>query len=121
MVDEQIRSLETRMKEMEDKLDTSLQLMRKIEQGIFGDPHLNLPGVIKTQSMLQDQIDELKKEISELKKVNQDQDIAIKAKKGLTDNAVKWLTRIAIFIGILILLSLLLTGKIGLVDIVKAL
>lgn len=133
---ESIRALEERMTEMERTLFDIQSNINRLVQGIFGDEKLNFPGLLKSYDSLQGQIDELerksreqvdnirkneiadlKKEIEDLKRVNVKQDIAIDAKKGLTDEVVKWTTRgfwIVIFI---IALMLLLTGKIGIVDV----
>lgn len=119
MEDTQILALKDRMSEIEVKLDNSIALMKRIEQGIFGDEALRLPGLLKTHESLQDQIDSLKKEIEDLKRVNVEQDIEIKAKKGLTDATVTWLQRGFWAIAITLGLILLLTGEIGVVDLFK--
>lgn len=112
MEDLVIIALKERMEEME-------KILRRIEQGIFGDDQLQLPGLLRTQKVQQDQIDALKIKIEELEKVNEKQDVAIKAKKGLTDNAVKWLTRSFWFVALITALILLITGKIGIADLIN--
>lgn len=116
---QQLQALENRMDDIEKKLDDQTKVLHKIEQGIFGDEQLNLPGLLNNYSLLQKQIDELKKEIEELKKVNTKQDTAIQAKKGLTDDAVKWLTRGFWGVAFILALILLVTGKIGIADLIN--
>ena len=116
---ESIKALEDRMDKMERTLEDIRADMGRVIQGIFGDEQLKFPGLLKSYDSLQGQIDLLKKEIEDLKKVNTTQDVQIQAKKGLTDEAVKWLSRGFWAIALLIALLLLLTGKIGLSDLIN--
>lgn len=124
---ESIKALEDRMDKMETTLEEIKVDMNRIVQGIFGDDKLKFPGLLASYTSLQGQIDQLKaneietlkREIEKLKKVNISQDVAIRAKKGLTDEAVKWLTRGFWAIALILALVLLLTGKIGLADLIN--
>jgi chromosome segregation ATPase len=121
------KHLEQRMDNIENTLEAIQKDVGRLVQGIFGDEKLNFPGLLKSYDSLQGQIDRLKKEeleilkreIEDLKKVNSTQDVQIQAKKGLTDDAVKWLSRGFWAIALLLALLLLLTGKIGLADLIN--
>ena len=112
IVKEQIDDLKERMDQIETKLDASLKVMHKIEQGIFGDEEIGYPGVIK-------RIAALEAKIVELESVNASQDIAIKAKKGLTDDVVSWSRRL-FWVGVaMLVITLLVTGKIGIGELIE--
>lgn len=124
---EESKALEIRMDKMEQTLVDIQSNINRLVQGIFGDEKLNFPGLLKSYDSLQGQIDkirnqeivELRKEIEELKKVNTTQDVEIAAKKGLTDDVVKWLSRAVWGCVFVLVLTLLLTGKIGIADLIK--
>ena len=124
---ESIKALEDRMDKMEETLVDIKNDVSRLVQGIFGDEKLKFPGLLASYDSLQGQIDDLKKneiallkkEIEDLKKVNTKQDVAIEAKKGFTDDVVKWLTRGFWVIAFIIAIVLLLTGKIGIADLIN--
>lgn len=124
---ESIKALEDRMDKMEETLVDIKNDVGRLVQGIFGDEKLKFPGLLASYDSLQGQIDDLKKneieflkkEIEELKKVNVKQDVEIEAKKGFTDDVVKWLTRGFWVIIFILAMVLLLTGKIGIADLIN--
>jgi len=116
---DQFNNLEERVAEIESSLvqmNTTLQSMSKkmdrIEVGLFGDQAMNYSGVIE-------KIKQLEKEIDEIKRVNDKQEISIGAKRSFTDSIVLWGQRIfwTILAGTAIIF--LLTGKIGVGDILN--
>ena len=109
-----ITELEDRMEQIEKVLEAIDSKVNKIERGLFGDDQFGHTGIAKRIKKLED-------EVSEIKKVNDNQEISIKSRKNLTDNVVVILQR-AFWVGaVLLVVLLLLTGKIGFVDLVKGL
>ena len=110
--------LEGRMDEFETKLDETLRVVHNIDQGLFGNSKIGYPGVIKILDNHQLELNELKGKIFELVLVNEKQDIAISARKGQTDDFIKWGGRSVMLLVVILLIGLVLTGKVGLADLV---
>lgn len=110
-------NIEERMDEFEESQAEMLRLLHKLDQGIFGDEKIGYPGVIKTQAAQQLQIDDLKKQLEEIRKVNRDQDIAIGAKKEQDGTWIKWGKIALIFLGVFTLIWGMIAGYIKLADV----
>lgn len=121
-----LTALEDRVGEIENSLIKTNEIlgainvkMSRIEVGLFGDGQMNYVGVIEAQKLLTKRIIELESEIADIKKVNNEQEISIHAKKTFTDDFVMWSKRIFWICITLGAVTLLLTGKIGIFDLVK--
>jgi len=112
--------LKERMDEFEEKQKEQLAILKRLEFAICGDLGIGHPGIIRTQENHSEEIKSIKRDIYNIKKVNDHQEVSISAKKNQTDDWIKWGTRIGIALIVLILVSVLLTGKIGIVDLIKA-
>jgi chromosome segregation ATPase len=69
---------------------TILQLVQKMDAGLYGDSKNKHEGVIDRQHYLEEQIDKLKEEIAQIHKKNNDQDVEIKAKRTLRVELVEY-------------------------------
>jgi len=109
-----ISTLEKRMEHVDAMLSDIRQKVDNIERGLFGNPEFGHTGMA-------DRISKLEKEVNEIKRVNDNQEISINARKNITDEAVVWLQRAFWGGAVLLVLMLLLTGKIGFLDLVRGL
>lgn len=96
--DTQFNALEETVKEIGETLSSMNGKLDKISLGIYGDKENNHLGLIekqiKLESEFKSEVDILKKQIAEINKKNEEQDIAIKAKKNLLTKAIeiaKWI------------------------------
>lgn len=119
MEEVEINDLTTRMDQIESKLDNILKVMLKIDLSIFGDPSINFLGIIKTQSILDEKVNELAKKIEEIETRNEKIDTVTKSKRDLTDDVEKWIKRA--FWGTLLVAAVvfLITGKIGIAEMIR--
>jgi hypothetical protein len=85
--DTQFNTLEATVKEIGETLSSMNTKLDKISLGIYGDKENNHLGLIekqiKLENKLETEVKDLKDQINEIKKKNEEQDIAIKAKKNL--------------------------------------
>jgi len=109
-----VTELEDRMEQIEKVLATIDQKVNRIEHGLFDDDQFGHIGIAKRLKRLED-------DVAEIKKVNDNQEISIKSRKNLTDNVVVILQRTFWVGAVLLVVLLLLTGKIGFVDLIKGL
>jgi hypothetical protein len=77
-----IQKLEKDVGNILSVLESMNTRLDRINTGLYGDEDNGIPGFIK-------RITSLEKEIEDIKKINNDQDIAIKAKGGLMDKLIK--------------------------------
>jgi chromosome segregation ATPase len=76
--------------DIKDNVTTILQLVQKMDAGLYGDPKNKYRGVIDKQSALEEEIESLKAEILAIHKKNNDQDLEIKAKKSLRSELIEY-------------------------------
>jgi len=109
-----VTELEQRMQHMEKILAEIGKKVNRIEQGIFGDDDIDHVGII-------DRVKKLEDEVKQIRQVNDNQEIEIQTKKNVTDNIVIWLQRTFWGGAVLLVVMLLLTGKIGFLDLIRGL
>jgi len=115
----QISSLRLMVENVEKELREMKLSLSKITQGIFGDDQLHVLGLLKRQELQQSQIMRLEAEVERLKDVNTKEDVKADTKKIVTDNFIMWVKRI-FWVGItLIVFIALITGKIGILELVS--
>ncbi len=79
------------LSEVKDSVEKLVGLVEKMNAGLYGDDKNGFIGVISRQHILEKEISELKKEIKEIKKVNDSQEIALTAKKNFGSKILEWI------------------------------
>jgi hypothetical protein len=93
ITDQQFKTLEETVSQIGETLSSMNGKLDKISLGIYGDKENNHIGLIEKQIKLEAEVILLKQQIFEINKKNEEQDIAIKAKKNLLSKGVeiaKW-------------------------------
>src|SRR5690348_4883786 len=80
-VKQKITSVESEISDIKENVNTILQLVQKMDTGLYGDAKNRHRGVIDKQNDLEDEIDDLKKQISEINRRNEEKSIEANAKK----------------------------------------
>lgn len=93
----------------------------KIEVGIFGDAKLNFPGIIETQKAQDIYIKTMESRIDALEQKMQDNAIKDTARMQMVDGIELWAKRAFWFTVAFITLAFAVTGKIGILELLKLL
>ncbi len=104
--DQKLQALEQEVKEVKKTLETLINSVdnlaanvNEMNRGLYDDDKNGHVGVITQYRLLKEEVENLKKEIIDIKKVNADQEVAIKARKGVWNivlEALKWLSLAAL-------------------------
>lgn len=99
-MEEHMNELDQEVKQLSQKVDNTMEVLGSmneklkkldvIEQGIFGDPKLDYPGILKTITVQEQKIRELEEKVFQIEKKNNEQDIAINAKKHTNNQWFEW-------------------------------
>ena len=111
--------LKERMDEFEEKQKEQLAILKRLEFAICGDLAIGHAGIIRTQETHSAEINSIKNEISKIQQVNIDQNTAIGVRKGVTDDFMLYGKKAIVLLIIAILLTLLATGDLSLVELIK--
>lgn len=102
--DEQLAKVEKEVKDLNGKVDTILQLVQKMDVGLYGDEKNKHAGVIEKQAILEREIERLNEQIEIIHKKANDQDIAINTKKTTKNEWIeygkdigKWIVNAVVF------------------------
>lgn len=99
--------------EVKDQNTEIAKKLERIEVGLFGDPKMNYVGLIEKQRLLEERIQLVEREYEAFK-------LTIKVKSSVVDSFELWAKRIFWVILGIAALTLWITGKMGLIEIVKA-
>src|SRR6478736_45353 len=88
-VKQKITFVEREISDIKENVNTILQLLQKVDVGLYGDSKNKHKGVIDKQIDLEDEIDDLKRQIHEIHRRNEDKEIESKTKKSLKTEAIE--------------------------------
>lgn len=114
-LDNTIVKLDNTRKITEDTNDR----VKKIEIGLFGDSELEHKGIIERQRATEDRLLLVEDRTTAIEQVNDKQEVSINAKKQYEDTWEQNLKRVFWGLLVAILLVLLISGKVGISDIIK--
>lgn len=110
-------------KEILDMLGQMNEKLKTIEVGLYGDEKNRQIGVIRRVEVLEKRMDDYEDAFIKEREINKTknlkQDISLGARQELIDNTFKWMMRIIGGLTIAIGVLYFLTGKIGLLDLIK--
>jgi len=87
---ETIKKLRDEVSEIKVSLTDLIKLVKQMNFGLYGDEVNDHPGLIKKQRMLEEEIEGLKKTVSELKDKIDEKDIKESTKDKVNDRWVYW-------------------------------
>lgn len=121
-----LQMIEIQVTDIETKLDSTIKItedtndrVKKIETGLFGDSDLEHKGIIEKQRSVEERITKIEDRVFNVEQVNEKQEINISAKKEQEDVWEKNLKRVFWGLLVLILFVFLISGKIGVADIIN--
>jgi chromosome segregation ATPase len=85
-----IASMDSELASIKDGVSEILQLVQKMDTGLYGDSKNKYEGVIDRQHSLEEEMFKLKEEIRLIHKKNNDQDLEIKARKSLRSELIEY-------------------------------
>jgi len=88
--EQQLAKMEKEVSSLSGKVDTILQLVQKMDVGLYGDEKNKHTGVIEKQILLEQEIESLKEKIEVLNKRNSEQELAYKTKKSFKDELIEY-------------------------------
>lgn len=94
IINEKVTRLETELRMdiegIKSDLKKLINLVDKMNVGLYGDEENNHVGVIDRQKYLEKRIDSLVQRIEEIEKKNVEQDVSILAKKQVNNSWMEW-------------------------------
>lgn len=121
-----LQMIEIQVTDIETKLDSTIKItedtndrVKKIETGLFGDSDLEHKGIIEKQRSVEERITKIEDRVFNVEQVNEKQEINISAKKEQEDAWEKNLKRVFWGLLVSILFVFLISGKIGVADIIN--
>lgn len=121
-----LQMIEIQVTDIETKLDSTIKItedtndrVKKIETGLFGDSDLEHKGIIEKQRSVEERITKIEDRVFNVEQVNEKQEINISAKKEQEDVWEQNLKRVFWGLLVLILFVFLISGKIGVADIIN--
>src|SRR6187401_1826560 len=88
--EERIAKMEKEISDVNEKVDTILQLVKEMNIGIYGDAKNRHRGVIDKQNDLEGEIDDIRKQIFEINRRYDDKDLESKAKKTFKSELIEY-------------------------------
>lgn len=111
--EQHIERLEKEVVEIKRNLDKLISLVEEMNSGLYGDEKNNHIGVIKRQSLLEEEVKNLKNQIEQIKAKNIEQDIAINARNNYKTEIMNWLRYITVGIIQIIVIWAIIKGTVS--------
>lgn len=90
LLQENITRLESDVTAIRETMEKFGKKLDSIYIGLYGDEDNDILGLIKERKLTNKRIETIEQEIRDIKKVNEDQDLALKVKGNLTEKLIKW-------------------------------
>ena len=111
--EEQIAKMEKEISDVNEKVDTILQLVKEMNIGIYGDAKNRHRGVIDKQNDLEGEIDDIRKQIFEINKRTDDRDLEVKTKITFKSELIEGFKETFKFCIKAVIIYLILKGVLG--------